>query len=204
MSDKILAAAIGLIATCLSAWGTIFIREWLNKKNKSVSGVLAAEGAVLQLMNDLAGALGASCQRVLVIKTHNGGGEPQYGMNIYSTEIQQFFNPPNNRVEKWSKLLLDSNSRSLVSKALTTEIVHIVVSSIQYETQIRLRHEKYGVKQSVLALLHKDDNVWRHKKDSGCYFLSIHFDSGDKLSASQRVTISEYVGKIRNVIKKQI
>lgn len=136
-----------------------------------------------------------SIERVMILKTTNGGGTPKVGSPIYAFALYQVAKPPLKITkESYQKLLVDNSYIKILIESETKEAVKLEVSKME-DCLLKQIYEVEKVTYSEIYFL-------RDSKKS-FYYMSIatHENKARFTDNKTRLSINLAVNNIRNCFK---
>jgi hypothetical protein len=196
--DTILTGGVGV--AILSLIGQVLI-WYLNsskinlnlntaKKVNNLENLLEIQGILNRVIDD------TCIQRVLVMKTENGGGKPRLGAHLYASILYEAFKAPlSSSKTDYQRILVDDIYVKMLSDIGPTTHNNLSVSKMK-EGLLKRIYLRDGVKYSEVYYLMETD-------DSFIYMTFSTTDDNEKFEdPNDRVEIDIAVSKIRNIFEK--
>lgn len=166
------------IPTIIMLWVKNYLKERQQKiiAKKSFTNIFNNSVEIVEILQQILN--GTNADRVVLLRTKNGGGTPKLGAKLYSSVLHESFTKELEPVrEKWQNQLLD-NSYILMLYELNNK----------GKLRISTEEEKdyYYLKKGMLRMLYLKDNIresWVYKiaeQETQYVYLSINFKSKQK------------------------
>lgn len=136
----------------------------------------------------------SNIDRILILKTTNGGGRPKLGNKIYATALyQEVREPLKITKESYQKLLVDSHYVKMLAKSEASHGVRLLVRDMPYDSLLKNIYEVEGITYSEIYHLQNTKNSF--------YFMSISTHGGSNFDSKEtRLAINLGVNAIRNIM----
>lgn len=133
--------------------------------------------------------------RIMILKTTNGGGKPKLGVKIYATALYQDTRPPH-QITKYSyqKLEIDPHYMKMLNDCEINNHVSLVVPRMPHDALLRHIYIEEGIKYSEIYHIRNTKNSF--------YYMSISSHQTTRFTnPTERLTINIGVSNIRNLFK---
>jgi hypothetical protein len=160
------------------------------KKVNNLENLVEIQGILNRVIDD------TCIQRVLVMKTENGGGKPRLGAHLYASILYEAFKAPlSSSKTDYQRILVDDIYVKMLSDIGPTTHNNLSVSKMK-EGLLKRIYLRDGVKYSEVYYLMETD-------DSFIYMTFSTTDDNEKFEdPNDRVEIDIAVSKIRNIFEK--
>jgi len=196
--DTILTGGVGV--AILSLIGQVLI-WYLNNTNKGDKQPLKKSvdlEHLVEIQPILNRVIDDTCiQRVLVMKTENGGGKPRLGAHLYASILYEAFKAPLSSTKNdYQRILVDDMYVKMLSDIGPTTHNNLSVNKMK-DGLLKRIYLRDGVKYSEVYYLTETD-------DSFIYMTFSTTDENERFEEpNDRVEIDIAVSKIRNIFEKK-
>lgn len=196
--DTILTGGVGV--AILSLIGQVLI-WYLNNTNKGDKQPLKKSvdlEHLVEIQPILNRVIDDTCiQRVLVMKTENGGGKPRLGAHLYASILYEAFKAPLSSTKNdYQRILVDDMYVKMLSDIGPTTHNNLSVNKMK-DGLLKRIYLRDGVRYSEVYYLTETD-------DSFIYMTFSTTDENERFEEpNDRVEIDIAVSKIRNIFEKQ-
>jgi hypothetical protein len=196
--DTILTGGVGV--AILSLIGQVLI-WYLNNTNKGDKQPLKKSvdlEHLVEIQPILNRVIDDTCiQRVLVMKTENGGGKPRLGAHLYASILYEAFKAPLSSTKNdYQRILVDDMYVKMLSDIGPTTHNNLSVNKMK-DGLLKRIYLRDGVRYSEVYYLTETD-------DSFIYMTFSTTDENERFEEpNDRVEIDIAVSKIRNIFEKK-
>ncbi len=182
--------AIAVLGTGGGAAAAIkLLKDWSRmRRSKHMDAGFADVNELYQTLQTLLGDI--SADRILVIKSENGGGLPRPGCTIKSSVIHEVYNGQylGSLYEVWQRVPLDHDYSQILSVLSTGQWVWRETSTLSHSSVIKDLLEDDVRRLAFARICGTNNALW---------YIALHFRSPNKIDDKERARTQQAIYRLR-------
>ena len=168
--------------------GIKMLKDWARtRRSKHMDAGFADMNELYQTLQTLLGSI--SADRILIIKSENGGGLPRPGCEIKSSVVHEVYNGKlGSLYEMWQRVPFDHEYSEILSVLSTGQWVWRTAEQLHSRSVLRDLLEE-DVKRLAFARICGTNNA--------LWYIALHFRSSEKIDDSERARTQQAIYRLR-------
>lgn len=160
MSKEIIIALIsaGVLGSVIKWWGKAIMRFLFNRPR--YSDTITKMTTLYEVMQEI--CINSSIERVLILKSTNGGGIPHIGSALYISVLHEFIQTQGlvSIKNKYQRLLVDQRYIEILAYLAKKEGPYKFITAKEKPGQIKTVYDNIGITRSDLYYIHQDKTAF--------------------------------------------